>query len=96
MKDNEIENLGTHEFLKVLTRVIKLNKELRVYTTGWVKFLYDLEEKNGTLFLTVTFPQINDRTTVSYDTKKYDKLYKQLDEAEAFLREKRDLTRRYI
>ena len=87
--------MGEHNFLKQLARVIKLFNQIRIYNTGYNRFSYDLTEKNGVLYLTVSFPSHNKTSTISYDTKKLDEFESRMKEAEAYLEEKSSLTKRY-
>jgi hypothetical protein len=80
---------GEADFLKILTRVIKLYDEIRIFNTSFNRFDYKLEEKNGRLVLTVSFPINAESVVITYDTKQRDKFEKKLKEAEDYLYEKR-------
>lgn len=88
--------MGENEFLKLLARVIKLHKDIRIYNTAFTRFDYEITEANGTLFLTVQFPSHTNKVTVSYETKRYDDFTSKLEEAEEYLYDKTELSRRYI
>ena len=81
---------GETEFLRILKKVIKLERELRTFRTQYYTFSYDLSEKNDRLILTVYFPTRNDKNTLVYDGKDVLKLEKKLKEAENYLQEKRE------
>lgn len=88
--------MGEHNFLRLLARVIKLHKQVRIYNTGHNRFSYDLDERNGKLMLTIHYPRMGESTIITYDTKSLDEFESRISEAEKFLQEKQELTKRYI
>lgn len=81
--------LGETDFLKILTRVIQLHKECRLYANPYYKFSYDLSEVTGVLHLLISFPHMGDAVTVTYNGKQCDAVYNKLQDVEEYLASKR-------
>jgi len=74
------------DFLRVLTRTIQLHDKLRLHTTPYRKFSYDLTVLNGTLTLTINYPTMGRAVVVSYNSKQCADVYALLDDAETYLK----------
>jgi len=82
--------MNEKDFLNLLTRVVKLSKEVAIFNTNFMRFSYSLEEKKGILTLIMSFPSPRHEVKVCYDSNCAEEAYKILDEVERYIKEKRE------